>query len=212
MKIRYIILPALLAASILCACGRMKESTEEERHLPETSGIESSALPAGSDLPESSAVPETASSGEEGEQPEEDPWAESYYYDEALSAAVREVFTVDNTNNTDEEDPFCSMTEDFLEELDRRAALWLYEGVSDRETEQAMRALSFRFPGDKPEITRGMQSVRAGVYSLKGRDAESLAARIRLGNPEACFYLFLRAYYNAAEDRTRIYMINGLVW
>ena len=104
------------------------------------------------------------------------------------------------------------MTRDFLEELNCRANAWLYEGVSDRETENAMLALSFRFPGDAPDTAHGLKSVRAGIYSFGGADPDGLAARIRLGNTEACFYLFLRAYYSEAEDRTRIYMINGLVW
>ena len=104
------------------------------------------------------------------------------------------------------------MTRDYLEELNRRACAWLYDGVSDRETENAMLALSFRFPDDAPNAARGMKSVRAGIYSFGGANPDGLAARIRLGNTEACFYLFLRAYYSETEDRTRIYMINGLVW
>ena len=58
----------------------------------------------------------------------------------------------------------------------------------------------------------GMDGGAFVTMGLKIRDPDSLAARIRLGNTEACFYLFLRAYYSASEDRTRIYMINGLVW
>lgn len=201
---------ALLLA--LAACGRKEPGTSTD------TAEETTVPPAESTVPrttsgESSAAAGTAVSGSSAEDaPEEDPWAEGYYYDEALTAALWERFATENTNDTDESRPACTMTRDFLEELDSRAHAWLYDGISDRDTEHAMLALSFRFPNDAPDTERGMKSVRAGIYSFQGSDPDGLAARIRLGNTEACFYLFLRAYYSPSEDRTRIYMINGLVW
>ena len=205
-----IALAALLLA--LSACGKKGQETGTD------TAEETSAKPTESAVPqttsaESSAAAGTAVPGSSAEDaPEEAPWAEGYFYDEALSAALWERFATENTNDTDENHPACTMTRDFLEELDRRAHAWLYDGISDRDTEQAMLSLSFRFPNDAPDTERGMKSVRAGIYSFKGADPDALAERIRLGNTEACFYLFLRAYYSPAEDRTRIYMINGLVW
>lgn len=204
------LLAALMIAA-LCACGRKDQETDGKTDAaPSAPESESSAtsFPA----PESTAEVSNEGSSASGEGPEEDPWAEGYYYDEALTRELWERFATENTNDTDESRLTCTMTQDFLDELDRRAGLWLYEGISDRETEQAMRALSFRFPRDAPETERGLKSVRAGIYSFAGRDPDGLAARVRLGNTEACFYLFLRAYYSPAEERTRIYMINGLVW
>lgn len=200
----------LMAALIFGACGRRKESTAES---PETTSSITTA-PTESEAETQQPSPQTPSGTQDpsAEVPEEDPWAEGYFYDEALSAALWERFATDNTNNTDRKDPSCTMSEDFLEELERRAQAWLYDGISDADTEHAMLALSFRFADDPPDASRGMKTVKAAVYGLKGNDPDGLAARIRLGNTEACFYLFLRAYYSPAEDRTRVYMINGLVW
>ena len=209
-----LLLFVLAAARLLglCACGRKTESTAE----PQTEGT---PAPAESTAAQSSAqvsstdygTPAESSSGSEDAR-EEDPWAEGYYYDEALTAALWERFATADTNDTDGTDRGRTMTQDFLEELDRRARAWLWDGISDRDTEHAMLALSFRFPNDPPDTMRGLKSVKAGIYSFAGTDPDALAARIRLGNTEACFYLFLRAYYSPAEGRTRIYMINGLVW
>lgn len=200
----------LLTALLLCACGRKEESTEENTEA--TSAVMTVPTESGSETQQPSSKASLETPDPAAEAPEEDPWAEGYFYDAALSAALWECFATDNTNNTDRTDPSRTMSEDFLAELDRRAAAWLWEGISDGETEHAMLALSFRYPDDPPGTERGMKSVKASVYSLKGRDPDGLAARIRLGNTEACFYLFLRAYYSPNDDRTRVYMINGLIW
>ena len=205
---------ALLPLLIFCACGKSGKPEESgtSAALTETEG-EAASSSAAEMLPQqSSQSGASAGSEEPGERPEEDPWAEGYYYDEELSRALWDLFATENTNDTDESRISCTMTQDFLEELNRRAHAWLYDGLTDSETEHAMLALSFRFPKDPPDTQRGMKSAKAGIYSLKGRDPGTLAARIRLGNTEACFYLFLRAYYSPAEERTRVYMINGLVW
>ena len=208
-------LPAVFTAVILmslCACGRKTESTAEAQTEETPAPAESTTLqPSAQDSSPAHSTPMENSSGAE-DAPEEDPWAEGYYFDEALTAALWERFATENTNDTDESNLGCTMTQDFLDELDRRAHAWLWDGISDRDTEHAMLALSFRFPNDSPETARGLKSVKAGVYSFNGSEPDSLAARIRLGNTEACFYLFLRAYYSPADGRTRIYMINGLVW
>ncbi len=209
------LLTAALAAAVLislCACGRKTESTAEpptdQTPAPAESTILQPSVQAGS---AAHSTPADNPSGTE-DAPEEDPWAEGYFYDEALTAALWERFATENTNETDESRPGCTMTQDFLEELDCRAHAWLWDGISDRDTENAMLAFTFRFPNDPPETEHGLKSVKAGVYSFIGNDPDGLAARIRLGNTEACFYLFLRAYYSPADGRTRIYMINGLVW
>lgn len=212
-KRKYLWITALAAVLLAsCACGRKQESTEEQVTEPETvTAAKSTAAETGEEI--SSAVPSLESSiPETADPPEEDPWAEGYYFDEVLTAALWKQFATENTNDTEGSRLSPTMTRDFLEELNCRANAWLYEGVSDRETENAMLALSFRFPGDAPDTAHGLKSVRAGIYSFGGADPDGHAARIRLGNTEACFYLFLRAYYSEAEDRTRIYMINGLVW
>ncbi len=206
---------AVLAAAVLmalCACGKRQESTAAPGTETETAAAEKST--AAETVPErSSAAPfSEGSTADAADTPEEDPWAEGYYFDEALTATLWENFATENTNDTGGGRLSPTMTRDFLEELDRRANAWLYDGVSDRETENAMLALSFRFPDDAPGTAHGLKSVRAGIYSFSGADPDGLAARIRLGNTEACFYLFLRAYYSETEERTRIYMINGLVW
>ena len=205
---------AVLAMALLfclCACGRRPESHTDTDAAGETETAVPSAAAETGTHPAASSAEEPAESSSAGTA-EEDPWAEGYFLDEALTAALRQRFATENTNDTDESHPSRTMTEDFLAELDRRAGLWLYEGVPDRETEQAMLALSFRFPGEAQDAEHGLKSVRAGVYGFKGNDPDALAARIRLGNAEPCFYLFLRAYYSETEDRSRIYMINGLVW
>ena len=162
------------------------------------------------------SLPESSGSGQnnsaETEPPEEDPWAEGYFYDEALTAGLWALFATENTNNTGAGSPDRSMTKDFLALLDGIAEKWLYEGTPDSEAEQEMKALSFRFPTDLPETQRGIKSVKAAVYGLSGNDPEQLKARILLGNSEACFYLYLRAYYSPELDRCRVYMVNGLVW
>ena len=197
---------------VLAACGRKEQETStdtaEATLTPQTESTVPQITSGESSAAVGTAVPDSSTEN----VPEEDPWAEGYFYDEALTAALWKRFATENTNDTDESRPTCTMTRDFLEELDSRAHAWLYDGISDSDTEHAMLALSFRFPGDAPDTERGMKSVRAGIYSFQGSDPDSLAARVRLGNTEACFYLFLRAYYSPAEDRTRIYMINGLVW
>ena len=208
------LLLSVLAAALLlslCACGRKTESTAEPQTEGTPAPAESMASQSSAQVSstEHSAAAESPSGSEDA--PEEDPWAEGYYYDEALTAALWERFATADTNDAGS-GPGRTMTQDFLEELDRRARAWLWDGISDRDTEHAMLALSFRFPNDPPDTVRGLKSVKAGIYSFAGTDPDSLAARIRLGNTEACFYLFLRAYYSPAEGRTRIYMINGLVW
>lgn len=203
---------AAALAALACACGKKEESTPEGAETVLSSEMTEPAPPSTRSGGQEASQESPASSDPAGEAPEEDPWAEGYYYDAALSEALWERFATENTNNTDRDDPACAMSGDFLEELNRRAGRWLWEGVSDGDTEHAMLALSFRFPDDPPDFSRGMRSVKAGVYALKGREPDGLAARIRLGNTEACFYLFLRVYYSAAEDRTRVYMVNGLVW
>ena len=212
-KNRKILLTFGLAAGILfalCACGKKQESTADPGTgtQPETAKEATASAP----YAEASSAAIPTESRTAADASEEDPWAEGYYFDEALTAALWQRFTVENTNETGGSGKPPVMTRDFLEELDRRAGLWLYDGISDEETERAMLALSFRFPDDVPGTERGLKSVKAGVYSLGGRDPDGLAARIRLGNTEACFYLFLRAYYSPEEDRSRVYMINGLVW
>ena len=207
-------LSAVLAAVLLmslCACGRKTESTAEPSTDRTAAPAESTAMqPSAQPGSTEHSTPAESPSGTEA-APEEDPWAEGYFYDEALTIALWERFATADTNDAGS-DPGCTMTQDFLGELDRRANAWLWDGISDRDTENAMLALTFRFPNDPPETERGLKSVKAGVYSFNGNDADGLAARIRLGNTEACFYLFLRAYYSPADGRTRIYMINGLVW
>ncbi|MBQ6294039.1 MAG: hypothetical protein IJK77_09345 [Lachnospiraceae bacterium] len=208
------LLMSVLAAAVLislCTCGRKTESTAEPSTDQTAAPAESTAMqPSAQESSFAHSTPVESPSGSE-DAPEEDPWAEGYYYDEALTDALWERFATADTNDAGS-DPGCTMTQDFLEELDRRAHAWLYDGISDRDTENAMLALTFRFPNDPPETARDLKSVKAGVYSFNGTDPDGLAARIRLGNTEACFYLFLRAYYSPADGRTRIYMINGLVW
>ena len=206
---------AVLAAAVLlvlCACGRKQESTAEPGTETETAAAAQTTAPETAAEISSAAPSSESITADVADPPEEDPWAEGYYFDEDLTAALWERFSTENTNDTGGGRLSPTMTRDYLEELNRRACAWLYDGVSDRETENAMLALSFRFPDDAPDAARGMKSVRAGIYSFGGADPDGLAARIRLGNTEACFYLFLRAYYSETEDRTRIYMINGLVW
>ncbi len=210
MKKGMISLCLLLSAVLLCcACGKKadesRQTTEEQSSFQRSTEHEES----GSKMPEEGgSVP--ASPAEDA--PEEDPWAEGYFYDEALTEALWKAFATENTNNTEESSPSRTMTRDFLEKLNAEAAKWLYEGIPDEEAEQKLLAMSFRFPSDPADTARGLRSVRAAVYGLKGRDAETLSARILLGNTEPCFYLFLRAYYAPDQDRVRVYMINGLLW
>ena len=191
MKKGMISLCLLLSAVLLCcACGKRadesRQTTEEQSSFQRSTEHEES----GSKMPEEGgSVP--ASPAEDA--PEEDPWAEGYFYDEDLTEALWKAFATENTNNTEESSPSRTMTRDFLEKLNAEA-------------------MSFRFPSDPADTARGLRSVRAAVYGLKGRDAETLSARILLGNTEPCFYLFLRAYYAPDQDRVRVYMVNGLVW
>ena len=208
----------LLSLSLLifwgCACGRNQSvsSSESAPETPPSSSESRETLAPASPEAAPSASVSLAESREEAELPEEDPWAEGYYYDEALTKELYQGFASVNTNNTDNGDPNRCMTGKYLEELNGVAEAWLYGGMSDSEAETALKLASFRFDDDPAETERGMRTAKAGVYSLKGNDPETLAERIRLGNSEACFYLFLRAYFNETEERTRVYMINGLIW
>ena len=130
----------------------------------------------------------------------------------ALTEALRAAFATENTNNTDESSLSRTMTEEHLWQLNETAQTWLYENISDSEAEELLMLKTFHFSDDAPGTERGMRTAKAAVYLLRGNDPETLHSRILLGNTEPCFYLFLRAYYSEAENRTRVYMINGLVW
>ncbi len=210
---------ALLAAFLLGACvtgcGKAEPGSPEE---PESS-VESAVTAVSSTAAQTSAseAPSAAASSAAGgidipEGPEEDPRAEGYFYDEALTEALRAAFVTENTNNTDESSLSRTMTEEHLWQLNETAQTWLYENISDSEAEELLMLKTFHFSDDTPGTERGMRTAKAAVYLLRGNDPETLHSRILLGNTEPCFYLFLRAYYSEAENRTRVYMINGLVW
>ena len=213
-----------LALSLtLSACGHASESSAE---MPGStgggagtaeSGRETLASdPHGQEDPTGESpretLPGTTAKENDGDDPEEDPWAEGYYFDEELTAALWERFATDYTNNTDMGSPSRTMTEEFLGQLDEMSKTWLYHGASDSDTEKAMLDMHFQLPDDPAGLERGLQSVKAAIYSLRGNDPDTLQARILLGNTEPTFYLFMRAYYSEAEEKTRVYMINGLVW
>ena len=210
---------ALLAAFLLGACvtgcGKAEPGSPEETEssMPPASAAESSAAAQtyASEAP-SSPAPSGSSETAAPEGPEEDPRAEGYFYDEALTEALRAAFATENTNNTDESSLSRTMTEEHLWQLNETAQTWLYENISDSEAEELLMLKTFHFSDDAPGTERGMRTAKATVYLLRGNDPKTLHSRILLGNTEPCFYLFLRAYYSEAENRTRVYMINGLVW
>ena len=212
-RIAALLLALCVCLPCFCGCGKTQQASSASEVQPAPfipSGSETESTPALTEpitSPSAESRPESTADG-----PEEDPWAEGYFYDEELTAALFAAFAVENTNNTDISSPARSVTAELLQQLNEAALAWFYDGVSDRETEEAMKQFSGRFPDDPPGTARRMQSVKAAVYRLNGSDPEMLRARILLGNTEACFYLFLRAYYSEAENRTRVYMINGLIW
>ena len=205
---------AVILLLCICACGRKKEESVPETATVPGTAQESEHESTAASAPQPSPAPSSVESRETeaAGKPEEDPCAEGYFYDEALSKALFDSFATANTNNTGEADPERIMTKAYLDQLNETAGKWLYNSLSDREAETALQQFAFRFQDDPPEAEHRLRTVRAAVYWLRGNDPATLADRIRLGNPEACFYLFLRAYYSETENRTRVYMINGLIW
>ncbi len=209
------LMAVLMLSAWITGCGKAeKSSTEEPESIaPPVSSEESSTAPQpSSSEPLSSAASSGSDETSAPEGPEEDPRAEGYFYDEALTEALWAAFATENTNNTDESSLSRTMTEEQLWQLNETALTWLYENVSDSEAEELLRMKSFHFSDDAPGTERSMRTAKAAVYLLRGNDPETLHSRILLGNTEPCFYLFLRAYYSETENRTRVYMINGLLW
>ena len=100
-KYRKILLIFGLAAGILftlCACGKKQESTADPGTgtQPETAKEATASAP----YAEASSAAIPTESRTAADASEEDPWAEGYYFDEALTAALWQRFAVENTNET----------------------------------------------------------------------------------------------------------------
>ena len=144
--------------------------------------------------------------------PDQDPQAAGFWLDLPLTDKLYELLAGDLTNNTDEEDPFRSLSASFKADLDRIAEAFAEGRLSEAEGKEAFKGLSFSWPGDKLGLIHPLGDMHLRCYSFPGRDMELARERILLSNVAARHYLFLRVYYNPAQDAVRIYMVNGLVY
>ena len=141
-----------------------------------------------------------------------DDLGDGFRYDAALTGELYGKLETLNTNNTDPDSPYRSLTADFRGVLDSLSLTFALGGKDREELKSEMEMLSFCWPDDVYGIRHSLQGIHASVLEIAGHDAEDIYTRILLADTGARHYLFLRAYYDAARGVTRIYMVNGMVW
>lgn len=184
------------------------ESREKEESWPVTVPASAAALESHGE-----EAPSDRIKGNGGRAcPPTDPGQEGFSLSLEMTDRLYSLFMSEITNNTEETDPFRSISPGLKEELDILCQKYVAGEMNQEALGEALQGRSFIWPSDPYKLVHELGEPGVNCYIFSGSDMELARQRILMTNRQGRHYLFLAVYGDEAGARVRIYMINALIY
>ncbi len=144
--------------------------------------------------------------------PEKDPGQEGFSLSLEMTDRLYSLFMSEITNNTEESDPFRSISPELKEELDALCRKFVAGEINQEALGDALKGRAFSWPSDPYQLVHELGEPGVNCYIFSGSDMELARQRILMTNRQGRHYLFLAVYCDKEAARVRIYMINALIY